>query len=73
MEARVLAIAVSSSFARAIGELGEVLARYLRARSESSRILFLMSEGTPGEMDLKRGAVFVGTLVVSDLGGGRGI
>ena len=70
---KVFAIAVSSSFAKASGLSGDVLALYLWAKALSSLSLGFISGGTPGEMDLKRGADLVGTEVVRDFGGGVGI
>jgi hypothetical protein len=70
---RVFATAVSSSLAKARGLSGSVLALYLWARALSSFNLGLISGGTPGEMDLRRGADLVGTEVVRDFGGGAGI
>jgi hypothetical protein len=73
IERKVRATAVNSSLARARGESGAVLALYLFACALSSLNRGLISEGTPGEMDLKRGALLVGTEVVKDFGGGAGI
>ena len=70
---KVFATAVSSSLAKASGLSGAVLALYLWAKALNSFNLGLISGGTPGEMDLRRGADLVGTEVVKDFGGGEGI
>jgi hypothetical protein len=70
---RYWALSVSFSFAMAYGLEGGHLALYFLAKAESSRSSPLIAGGTPGEMDLKRGADFSGTEVVKDFGGGGGI